>query len=207
MPNLEIEQLRAALERRTREWQDEQASRIAAEQATIAADKRARDTERLADALREEMRRFANRLDHIPFPRDDTFTRTAVHQAAAQLRTIADLTAAAAGKHVLSPPMPDVPRCRVCGCTEDAACPGGCWWIPDPTGQGDLCNRCAGAVARVTIEDLENGERTVRGVPAGNYFIATTEPCTYEIAAFLGGFHRITVSNVQDPENTTKETR
>src|SRR5437763_1726266 len=26
----------------------------------------------------------------------------------------------------------DVARCRVCGCTEDAPCPGGCCWVPDP---------------------------------------------------------------------------
>jgi len=32
--------------------------------------------------------------------------------------------------------------CCVCGCTEDAACPGGCHWVPDPQ-MGDLCSRCA----------------------------------------------------------------
>jgi len=26
----------------------------------------------------------------------------------------------------------DVARCRVCGCTDERACPGGCWWVPDP---------------------------------------------------------------------------
>lgn len=30
--------------------------------------------------------------------------------------------------------------CRVCGCTDFAACPGGCWWVED-----DLCSSCAGA--------------------------------------------------------------
>ncbi|GBF35432.1 chromosome partitioning protein ParB [Desulfocucumis palustris] len=29
--------------------------------------------------------------------------------------------------------------CRVCGCTDDAACPGGCYWV-----EPDLCSRCAG---------------------------------------------------------------
>lgn len=38
----------------------------------------------------------------------------------------------------------DVARCRVCGCTEDRACPGGCHWVFDRTGQGDLCSSCAG---------------------------------------------------------------
>ncbi|MGI5223587.1 hypothetical protein [Actinoallomurus sp. CA-142502] len=32
-------------------------------------------------------------------------------------------------------------RCRVCGCTENNACVGGCHWIPDPL-MGDLCSRC-----------------------------------------------------------------
>ena len=30
------------------------------------------------------------------------------------------------------------PVCRVCGCTEDNACPGGCYWI-----EPDLCSACA----------------------------------------------------------------
>jgi hypothetical protein len=36
----------------------------------------------------------------------------------------------------------DVPRCRVCGCTEEHGCPGGCCWVEDPEG-GDLCSACA----------------------------------------------------------------
>lgn len=27
--------------------------------------------------------------------------------------------------------------CRVCGCTQENACPGGCWWVED-----DLCSSC-----------------------------------------------------------------
>lgn len=34
-------------------------------------------------------------------------------------------------------------RCRVCGCTDDAACTGGCWWVPDPQ-MGELCSACQG---------------------------------------------------------------
>ncbi len=49
------------------------------------------------------------------------------------------LTAAAAA--LLADP-DDVARCRVCGCTEDAPCPGGCCWVPDPTMRGDLCSAC-----------------------------------------------------------------
>jgi hypothetical protein len=33
--------------------------------------------------------------------------------------------------------------CRVCRCTETAACPGGCWWVPDPEMLGDICSSCA----------------------------------------------------------------
>lgn len=36
--------------------------------------------------------------------------------------------------------------CRVCGCTADQACPGGCFWIPD--NEGDLCSQCAAALRR-----------------------------------------------------------
>lgn len=31
------------------------------------------------------------------------------------------------------------PACRVCGCTEERACPGGCWWV-----EPDLCSECVG---------------------------------------------------------------
>ena len=33
----------------------------------------------------------------------------------------------------------DGPSCRVCGCTDDNACTGGCWWVDD-----GLCSSCAG---------------------------------------------------------------
>ncbi|RJL20183.1 hypothetical protein [Bailinhaonella thermotolerans] len=36
----------------------------------------------------------------------------------------------------------DRPRCRVCGCTEDAPCPGGCGWVRDPLMLGNLCSAC-----------------------------------------------------------------
>jgi hypothetical protein len=32
-------------------------------------------------------------------------------------------------------------RCWKCGCTDDRACLGGCYWVSD-----DLCSRCAGIV-------------------------------------------------------------
>jgi ParB family transcriptional regulator, chromosome partitioning protein len=36
----------------------------------------------------------------------------------------------------------EVAECRVCGCTEDDACEGGCHWVPDPELLGDLCSHC-----------------------------------------------------------------
>lgn len=36
-----------------------------------------------------------------------------------------------------------VPRvCRVCGCSQFRACPGGCYWVED-----DLCSACVGKPA------------------------------------------------------------
>ena len=40
----------------------------------------------------------------------------------------------------------DIPRCRRCGCTDEEACEGGCTWVPDPEGLGDLCSECAEGV-------------------------------------------------------------
>ena len=30
-------------------------------------------------------------------------------------------------------------KCRICGCTWNNACEGGCYWVED-----DLCSQCAG---------------------------------------------------------------
>lgn len=38
--------------------------------------------------------------------------------------------------------------CRVCGCTWNNACPGGCWWVEE-----DLCSSCA--------EKMKNGSREI----------------------------------------------
>lgn len=32
---------------------------------------------------------------------------------------------------------PEQRKCRVCGCTWDHGCPGGCYWVAD-----DLCSQC-----------------------------------------------------------------
>lgn len=37
-------------------------------------------------------------------------------------------------------------ECRICGCTDDDACPGGCRWVDDPMAQGELCSACLPAI-------------------------------------------------------------
>jgi len=37
-------------------------------------------------------------------------------------------------------------RCRICGCSDEQACEGGCAWVADPAGLGELCSRCLPAV-------------------------------------------------------------
>lgn len=37
----------------------------------------------------------------------------------------------------------DVLTCRVCGCTDDRVCDGGCWWVEDEDVFSDLCSACA----------------------------------------------------------------
>lgn len=36
-------------------------------------------------------------------------------------------------------PLFDIWRCRVCGCTDEHACPDGCYWVEE-----DLCSACDG---------------------------------------------------------------
>lgn len=40
----------------------------------------------------------------------------------------------------------DEAACQVCGCTENHACEGGCWWVPNPLGV-DLCSACVHSIA------------------------------------------------------------
>jgi len=42
-----------------------------------------------------------------------------------------------------------VPRgvCRVCGCTDDRGCPGGCYWVDE---DATLCSLCADDMASET---------------------------------------------------------
>jgi hypothetical protein len=112
-----------------------------------------------AAQLREEMRRFADQLDHLPADRGD------MARLAAHMRLIAN-----AG------PDDQPPACRVCGCTEDDPCAGGCTWIDDPAGMGELCSRCDGAVHRVTIDYLDTGDTEIVPLAAGRYLLLVTDP-------------------------------
>lgn len=40
--------------------------------------------------------------------------------------------------------------CRVCGCTDTHACPGGCWWV-----DADLCSACVGASGELPVSAAE----------------------------------------------------
>lgn len=52
--------------------------------------------------------------------------------------------------------MPRIPRCRVCGCTDDRACDGGCAWIRVEAGSPPLCSACAG-----TADDAREAFRRI----------------------------------------------
>jgi hypothetical protein len=52
----------------------------------------------------------------------------------------------------------DVARCRVCGCTEDEPCEGGCQWVEDQLEEGELCSRCADEEGLVADAETQDGE-------------------------------------------------
>jgi hypothetical protein len=130
----------------------------------------------------------ASRLGHMDVPVLEPYARTAVRREAQALRDIVSAVRAAAAR---LEPDDGIARCRVCGCTEDRACPGGCSWVEDPR-MGDLCSACDGALVRITVEDLDTGERAVRGIPAGDYAMVAADPCTYTVVPLADGEHRIT---------------
>jgi hypothetical protein len=52
----------------------------------------------------------------------------------------------------------DVARCRVCGCSEDEPCEGGCEWVEDPLDEGELCSRCAAEEGLAGADTDQDGE-------------------------------------------------
>ncbi len=61
--------------------------------------------------------------------------------------------------------------CRICGCTDDLACEGGCYWVEDPEGKGNLCSQCLPKAA--LIQEIEAIYRDhnyrPRGKPLADY--------------------------------------
>lgn len=47
------------------------------------------------------------------------------------------------------------PRCRICGCTQDDGCPGGCGWSKPGTDPRPICTICA-AFREDLIDYCEN---------------------------------------------------
>ena len=66
-------------------------------------------------------------------------------------------------------------QCRMCGCTDERACPGGCWWVAD-----DLCSSCWNllvpmqpgetAAARETARSAADGSTDQSGAGDGTAF-------------------------------------
>ena len=54
----------------------------------------------------------------------------------------------------------DEQKCRVCGCTDDMACPGGCYWV-----EPDLCSRCAERMRREDVSHQPEYSSAVAAAP------------------------------------------
>lgn len=99
-------------------------------------------------ALVEALRYFAR----IPAPGQAPISRGRAAETAEWLRQRAARTLGSVGvglgANELSAAMDTLPptdeeiACRVCGCTEDRPCEGGCCWVPDPLMLGDVCSAC-----------------------------------------------------------------
>ncbi len=86
-----------------------------------------------------------------------------------------------------------VPACRVCGCTDEDGCPGGCWWV-----EPDLCSRCAEVLERrrwriaMVLAALGAlgmmGLATVGGVIGeAGYWLGVVTGVLLALVAFVGG--------------------
>lgn len=51
--------------------------------------------------------------------------------------------------------------CRVCGCTDDRACPGGCAWLD---ARDDLCSACVAAQPHVVSMTRSNKRQVLESV-------------------------------------------
>lgn len=46
--------------------------------------------------------------------------------------------------------------CKVCGCTNDKACDGGCWWVAK-----ELCSKCADKLIQENTQLKEQISKTI----------------------------------------------
>lgn len=74
---------------------------------------------------------FINRIFKISVPMEPTYR---VALAKAKREVIAHMRAKTWAEKIVK-----IPECRICGCTNQRACEGGCHWI-----EPDLCSACAG---------------------------------------------------------------
>lgn len=77
------------------------------------------------------------------------------------------------------------PACRVCGCTESRACPGGCWWVEE-----DLCSTCHTAIREGQLTEEQ-------------FFALSYD----EKALFLGRAKRVTIGKITHDRNGRLVTR
>lgn len=61
--------------------------------------------------------------------------------------------------------------CRECGCTDDCACPGGCWWV-----EPDLCSTCATPARQPGAKGARRGRRPSGGAVLAKPSSARTAP-------------------------------
>jgi hypothetical protein len=62
--------------------------------------------------------------------------------------------------------------CRVCGCTNFAACAGGCWWVED-----DLCSSCSCPHPDWRLSYLPGAGQQVEGPFAARLLVPVCVEC------------------------------
>lgn len=63
---------------------------------------------------------------------------------------------------------PKVRACRYCGCTDDRACPGGCFWVTGDVCSADACvDQLAAEVRRLNAEARRVARRERRPSAGG----------------------------------------
>lgn len=87
-------------------------------------------------------------------------------------------------------PVFDVRKCRVCGCTDDRACVGGCFWVEE-----DLCSACQAKAE----EAAKTAQEIVDGVGEK---LNAVDAAVQDIAAEIGKKPRAAVGRVKLADGT-----